>query len=147
MLRKFLRFVLSSLLLVVLGAVRSWRGPGARTSPAPPRPVTPAPDAESAMPPEFGRLLLSWSALLLLGGAEFAVSFLPMDRSLRPLVMIPGVLMVAVVAIRFMEVGKGPAIVRGFAVAAIFWLIVLLGLGSMDPLTRTDHLVPGAHVE
>lgn len=147
MLRKFLRFLLSSLLLVVLGVVRSWRGPGARTSPVPPRLVTPLPEVKSAMPPEFARLLLSWLALLLLGGAEFAVSFLPMDRSLRPLVMIPGVLMVAVVAISFMEVGKGPAIVRGFAVAAMFWLLVLLGLGSMDPLTRTDHLVPDAHVE
>jgi hypothetical protein len=87
-------------------------------------------------------LLLTWILLLLLGGAEFAVSFLPLGRSLRPLVIIPGVLMVAVVAVSFMEVGRGPTIVRGFAVAAIFWLIVLLGLGSLDALSRTDYQLP-----
>ena len=98
------------------------------------------------MPPGFARLLFAWVLLLLLGGIEFGASFLPLGRSLRPLVMIPGVLMVAAVGIMFMEVGKGPAIVRGFAVAAMFWLILLLGLGSADPLTRTDYHVPHAHV-
>ena len=70
-----------------------------------------------------------------------------LGRSLRPLIIFPGVLMIAVVAIGFMEIGKGPAIVRGFAIAAMFWLIVLLGLGSVDPLTRTDYRVPHAHVD
>jgi hypothetical protein len=70
-----------------------------------------------------------------------------LDGSLRPLVMFPSVLMVAVVVIGFMEIGKGPAIARGFAIAAMFWLIVLLGLGSVDPLTRTDYRVPHAHVD
>lgn len=97
--------------------------------------------------PALTRLLLSWLLLLLLGGAEFAACFLPLTRSLRPLVMIPGVLMAVVVAVSFMEVGRGPAIVRAFAVAAVFWLIVLLGLGSADPLTRTDYYVPHARVE
>lgn len=101
---------------------------------------------DSVMSFKFKPLLLTWILLLLLVGVEFAVSFLQLDRSLRPLVMIPGVLMVAIVAISFMEVGKGPTIVRGFAVAAIFWLIVLLGLGSADPLTRTNYLVQDAQV-
>jgi hypothetical protein len=51
--------------------------------------------------------------------------------------MIPGVLMVLVVSIGFMEVKKGPVIVRAFAVAAMFWLFVLLVLGSADPLSQT----------
>jgi len=96
---------------------------------------------------ELTRLLISWLLLLLLGGAEFAACFLPLARSLRPLVMIPGVLMAVVVAVSFMEVRRGPAIVRAFAVAAVFWLIVLLGLGSVDPLTRTNYYVPQARVE
>jgi hypothetical protein len=37
--------------------------------------------------------------------------------------------------------------VRAFAVAAVFWLIVLLGLGSIDALTRTHYDVPRASVE
>ncbi len=99
------------------------------------------------MPREFSRLLLSWGLLLLLGAAEFGASFLPLARSLRPLIIIPAVLMAAIVATMFMEVGRGPTIVRGFAVAAVFWLIVMLGLGSADPLTRTDYHVPGAPVQ
>jgi cytochrome c oxidase subunit IV len=93
------------------------------------------------------RLLLVWGLLILLGGTEFAASYLPLDRSWRPLVMIPGVLMVLVVAIGFMEVKKGPVLVRAFAVAGIFWLFVLLALGSADPLTRTNYYVPDAHVK
>jgi hypothetical protein len=82
-----------------------------------------------------------------LGGLEFAASYLPLARGLRPLVMIPGLLMVLTVAIGFMDVRRGPVLVRAFTVAAMFWLFVLLGLGSVDPLTRTDYLVPDAHVQ
>jgi cytochrome c oxidase subunit IV len=92
-------------------------------------------------------LLLMWGLLILLGGTEFAASYLPLERSWRPLVMIPGVLMVLVVAIGFMEVKKGPVLVRAFAVAAIFWLFVLLALGSVDPLTRMNYYLPDTHVE
>ena len=98
------------------------------------------------MPKNFRHLLLSWVALLVLGGIVFGLSFVPMSRSLRPLLMIPSVTMSAVVAIAFMEVGRGPVIVRGFAVAAMFWLLLLLGLGSLDPITRVDYYVPQAHV-
>ncbi len=47
-----------------------------------------------------------------------------------------GVLMAATVAVFFMEVDKGPGVIRVFAWAGVFWLFVLLGLGLMDPLTR-----------
>ena len=93
------------------------------------------------------RVLLVWGLLILLGGIEFLASYLPFDRSWRPLIMVPGVLMVIVVAIGLMEVRKGPVIVRAFAAAAMFWLFVLLALGSADPLTRTNHYVPEAHVK
>ena len=99
------------------------------------------------MPREFTRLLLSWLGLLLLGGIAFGSSFVPMARSLRPLIMVPSVLMAVLVATMFMEVIKGPTIVRGFAVAAMFWLALLLALGSIDPMTRIDYHVAHAHVE
>lgn len=91
---------------------------------------------------EIRRLLAAWLLLLLLGALELALSFLHIARSLRPLIIVPGVAMVIVVAVSFMEVRKGPVIVRAFAVAAAFWLLVLLLLGSADPLTRIDHYVP-----
>ncbi len=141
MLKKLLRLLLSWMLLTgidglgLLGADRSVHAAGGDAT------------RVHGMPAGFARLLLGWLLLIFLGVLQFAASYLPMGRSWRPLVMIPGVLMVVTVAIVFMEVGKGPAIVRGFAVAAMFWLIVLLGLGSADPLTRTDYPVPHAQVD
>jgi cytochrome c oxidase subunit IV len=99
-----------------------------------------APTQESgSVAPELRHLLITWLLLLLLGGAEFAASFLPLGRAWRPLLMIPAALMVLGVTIGFMEVGRGSALVRAFAVAAVLWLLILLGLGSVDPLTRTDY--------
>jgi cytochrome c oxidase subunit IV len=95
--------------------------------------------------PELRHLLLTWLLLLLLGGAEFATSFLPLPRALRPLLIIPAALMVLGVAIGFMEVRRGSALVRAFAVAAVLWLLILLGLGSVDPLTRTDYRSSPVH--
>jgi len=96
------------------------------------------------MTAHFRNLLVTWIALLILLGAEFGASFLPLERSARPLILIPVVLMVAAVATMFMQVGRGPTIVRLFAVAALVWLSVLLGLGSLDPMTRIEYLVPDA---
>lgn len=97
---------------------------------------------ERRIPPDLGRLLLTWLALLLLGAVEFGLSLLPIGHSWRPLIAIPGVLMIILVAVNFMEVHRGPAIIRAFAVAAAFWLLILLVLGSADPLTRTQYYVP-----
>jgi cytochrome c oxidase subunit 4 len=93
---------------------------------------------------ELLRLLGIWLLLVVLGAVEVAASYLPLPRVLRPLVMLPAVLMVATVAIGFMEVRRGNVLVRAFAVAGLFWLLVLLGLGSADPLTRKEYPVPGA---
>ncbi len=43
----------------------------------------------------------------------------------------------------FMRGYRAPIIARGFAVAAMFWLIVLLGLGTMDIVTRHTWWVHG----
>lgn len=44
----------------------------------------------------------------------------------------------AVVALSFMRLRAGGALTTVFAVAGVFWLRVMMGLGSMDPATRTD---------
>jgi hypothetical protein len=57
--------------------------------------------------------------------------------------------MVCVVGSVFMEARQGPVIVRLFIVAGLLWLGILLGLGSLDPLTRRDYylqdgtMIPG----
>ncbi|MGI8570974.1 MAG: cytochrome C oxidase subunit IV family protein [Methylocella sp.] len=93
----------------------------------------------------LGRLLMAWALLMVLLAIEFGASFLPSDRSARPLVLIPAVLMVGVVGSIFMEVGRGPEIIRLFAVAGLLWLCILLGLGSLDPMTRIVYHVQTAN--
>lgn len=93
------------------------------------------------MTPSVSRLLLSWVALMALLAIEFGASFLTLGRSSRLLLLIPAALMVAGVGTLFMQVGRGPTIVRLFATGALLWLAILLGLGSLDAMTRTDHFV------
>ena len=90
---------------------------------------------------EHRHILCCWLALLILGALECAAAFLPLQPSYRPLLLLPSLVMVALVASMFMGVGNAPTIARGFAIAALFWLTILLGLGMMDPLTRTVYRV------
>jgi hypothetical protein len=90
---------------------------------------------------QINRLLKAWVWVLLLGAVEFSLALLPMPHTFRPLIMLPGLAMIAGVALFFMEVNRGPAVVRAFAVAALFWLFLLLVLGSCDPFTRTEYKV------
>jgi hypothetical protein len=46
-----------------------------------------------------------------------------------------------------MEIRRGSVLMRAFALGALFWLLILLGLGSADPLTRTDYPVSGVQVK
>jgi hypothetical protein len=45
-----------------------------------------------------------------------------------------------------MRVRSGPPVVRVFAFASLVWLTILLGLGSMDPLTRAVYPVEGTQL-
>jgi cytochrome c oxidase subunit IV len=83
--------------------------------------------------------VLLWLLLIALAATAFGCSFLQIARSWRVVLLLPSIAMAAVIAIGFMEVRKGGALSLAFAVAALFWLCVLLGLGSMDPLTRVVY--------
>ena len=85
---------------------------------------------------EHRHLLMCWLALLGVGALECGIAFVPFAPSLRPLLLLPAIGMAALVALMFMGIRAAPAIARGFAMAALFWLTILLGLGMMDPLTR-----------
>jgi cytochrome c oxidase subunit 4 len=86
-------------------------------------------------------LLLAWGLLIALLAIEFGASFLTLDRTARPLILIPAALMIAVVSVAFMEVGRGPETIRLCAAAGLLWLCILLGLGSLDPMTRINYYV------
>lgn len=92
------------------------------------------------MSARLAKLFFAWVALLALLGVELAASFLPMAPSLRPLLLVFAVAMAGVIVTYFMEVTQGPSVIRLFATAGLVWLIILLALGSLDPLTRFTYL-------
>ena len=85
--------------------------------------------------------LFVWAGLLGLAAIEFGAAFIPMQHGLRPLLLLPALVMVALVSLVFMRVQRSVAAARGFALAALVWLLLLLGLGTMDPMTRAFHVV------
>jgi hypothetical protein len=85
-------------------------------------------------------------ALLLIAAPEFAGSFVPLAPSRRPLLLLPAIAMVVLVGVMYMRVHCGAALVRGFALAGLVWLSLLLGLGTMDPLTRAVYPVNDTQV-
>ena len=76
--------------------------------------------------------------------AKRVVAFF-IDAFLVVALMIPAALMVVLVGTMFMQVGRGPMVVRLFVAAGLLWLTLLLGLGSLDPMTRSDYPVQAAH--
>jgi Prokaryotic Cytochrome C oxidase subunit IV len=86
-------------------------------------------------------LLLGWTLLIFLLAIEYGVNLLPLAPAMRPIVLIPAALMAGVVGVVFMELGRGPGIVRMFAAASLLWLSILLGLGALDPMTRAMYYV------
>ena len=87
------------------------------------------------------KLTLVWVFLMAIAGAEFVVSGARMEMANRPVLLCFAGVMVVTIAFAFMHLGRAPMIAKGFAVAAIFWLIVLFGMGSMDALTRNWYPV------
>jgi caa(3)-type oxidase subunit IV len=84
--------------------------------------------------------LAIWVGLIVLAGLEFGASYLPLPPAIRPVLILPAVIMAALVSL-YMRLPGAPHIARGFAVAGVFWLAVLLGLAMMDPMTRTFYAV------
>jgi cytochrome c oxidase subunit 4 len=79
-----------------------------------------------------------WLVLMLLLGIEFSVG--------GAAAMAIGGAMAVIVALTYMRLTRSKDVSSAFALAAVFWLMVLLGLGSMDSATRHDISV-SAHTE
>lgn len=80
-------------------------------------------------------------ALLVLFALELAGAFTGWGHIFGGLLLVPAGIMVVLVGVFFMRVGESGGLAKFFALAAIFWLLILLGLGSIDPMTRTDYPV------
>ncbi|WP_342629414.1 hypothetical protein AAC691_06620 [Nguyenibacter vanlangensis] len=82
---------------------------------------------------------LTWLALAGLLAAQLLVTRVLGRPDWAPLF---GLAMAALVALFFMNLRNGSALSRIFAIACVVWLTVMLGLGIIDPLTRTAVMPP-----
>ena len=78
---------------------------------------------------------LTWLGLLALVGVEFLLHSFAATRGVVPFV---GLGMALLVALTFMRLGASGGLVPVFALAGVFWLCIMLGLGSLDSFTRHD---------
>ncbi len=74
----------------------------------------------------LGPVLAVLLALLVLFGLELGGSFTRLGH---------------VFGVFYMRVGEAGRLSGFFAIAALFWLLILLGMGSMDAMTRTNFPV------
>ena len=82
------------------------------------------------------RLISVASLMFALLAAELAATFAFPGWG-RSGVAVIAAAMVGIAAFGFMDLRQEGAVVWLFAAAALLWLIILLGLGALDPMTRT----------
>ncbi|CCJ08141.1 hypothetical protein [Methylocystis sp. SC2] len=82
------------------------------------------------------RLISVASLMFALLAAELAATF-SFPGWGRSGVAVIAAAMVGIAAFGFMDLRQEGVVVRLFAAAALLWLVILLGLGALDPMTRT----------
>jgi cytochrome c oxidase subunit 4 len=95
------------------------------------------------MKPRHRSDLLIWVGLLLAASVECGVSFLAISHDVRSILNLPSVGMAVLVGLGFMRLLTAPDLAKGFVIGGIFWLTVLLGLATTDPLTRAVYAAIG----
>ncbi len=82
-------------------------------------------------------LIISWLALLALLALTVTLAYQPLGAFNMAAALAIGTIKAVIVAAVFMELRHRGARTLVFAGAGLFWLAILLWLGSMDFFTRT----------
>jgi cytochrome c oxidase subunit 4 len=83
-----------------------------------------------------------WAALMLLLVATTALAFAPLGTATIFVSLAIAVTKALLVLIFFMELRGSRALVRTFAAAGFFWLLIMIVLTSADYTHRTDQRAP-----
>jgi cytochrome c oxidase subunit 4 len=90
-----------------------------------------------------GRLILRcWLALVVLLALTTASAFVPLGSANLFISLGIALAKALVVLLFFMELKGSAALVRVFAAAGFFWLMIMIALTSADYTHRTDQRVP-----
>jgi cytochrome c oxidase subunit IV len=92
-------------------------------------------------------VLRCWIALMLLLAATTALAFVPLGSANLFISLGIAATKALLVLLLFMELKASGALVRAFAAAGFFWLMIMLALTTADYTHRTDVRVPIDKVE
>ena len=87
-------------------------------------------------------VLRCWLALLVLLALTTASAFLPLGTANLFISLGIAVAKALIVLLFFMELRASAALVRVFAAAGFFWLMIMIALTTADYTHRTDQRVP-----
>ena len=85
---------------------------------------------------------LCWAALMLLLAATTAIAFVPLGSLNLGISLAIAAAKALLVLLLFMELRASSALVRVFAAAGFFWLLIMITLTAADYTHRTDQRVP-----
>lgn len=89
-----------------------------------------------------GTILRCWFALIILLALTTASAFIPLGTANLFISLGIAAAKALIVLLFFMELRAGTALVRVFAAAGFFWLMIMIALTTADYTHRTDQRVP-----
>ena len=90
-----------------------------------------------------GRAILKcWAALMLLLALTTGLAFVPLGSAQLGVSLAIALTKALIVLLLFMELKGSSGLVRVFAAAGFFWLLIMIGLTTADYTHRTDHRAP-----
>ena len=89
-----------------------------------------------------GAILRCWLALMLLLALTTGLAFVPLGAANLFISLGIALAKALLVLILFMELRAGSSLVRAFAAAGFFWLLIMIVLTTADYTHRTDVRVP-----
>ena len=89
-----------------------------------------------------GRVWRCWLALMVLLALTTGLAFAPLGAATLFVSLTIAAAKALLVLLLFMELKAGNALVRTFAAAGFFWLLIMIALTAADYTHRTDVRVP-----
>lgn len=83
------------------------------------------------------RVMACWGALMVLFMGELAIATTGFGSGICAVAVLMGL----VIVFGFMRITLAPPLAAIFALGSLFWLAILLSLGSLDSFTRTNFSV------
>lgn len=89
-----------------------------------------------------GGIWRCWTALMLLLALTTGLAFVPLGAAQLSVSLAIACTKALLVLLLFMELKGSSALVRVFACAGFFWLLIMIALTSADYTHRTDQRIP-----